>query len=173
MENIEPNSWEKRPWTVNKKDLSKFNRIESLLIIVPFMNTSVVLITNVILPSSPSGKLPDRSGPASCRTGKCCNLKFSCNAMVRKHLFISRLKTELSIQCGTQVYWVLVSGDIWFWIAPNWFQSKYPPTIFHHSLTYCYFSFLLGWFCISTLIVQSHVELFFWGIPLQSWPNGL
>ena len=24
-----------------------------------------------------SGKLPDRSGPASCRTGKCCNLKFS------------------------------------------------------------------------------------------------
>ena len=25
-----------------------------------------------------SGKLPDRSGPASCRTGKCCNLKSSC-----------------------------------------------------------------------------------------------
>ena len=24
-----------------------------------------------------SGKLPDRSGPASCRTRKCCNLKFS------------------------------------------------------------------------------------------------
>ena len=25
-----------------------------------------------------SGKLPDRSDPASCRTGKCCNSKFSC-----------------------------------------------------------------------------------------------
>ena len=28
-----------------------------------------------------SGKLPDRSGPGSCRTGKCCNSKFSCNAL--------------------------------------------------------------------------------------------
>ena len=27
-----------------------------------------------------SGKLPDRSGLGSCRTGKCCNLKFSCTA---------------------------------------------------------------------------------------------
>ena len=27
-----------------------------------------------------SGKLLDRSGPGSCRTGKCCNSKFSCNA---------------------------------------------------------------------------------------------
>ena len=30
--------------------------------------------------SIPCGKLPDRSGPASCRTGKCCNSKFSCIA---------------------------------------------------------------------------------------------
>ena len=28
------------------------------------------------------GKLPDRSGPASCRTGKCCNSKFSGNASI-------------------------------------------------------------------------------------------
>ena len=28
-----------------------------------------------------SGKLPDRSGPATCPTGKCCNLKFSCTAL--------------------------------------------------------------------------------------------
>ena len=28
-----------------------------------------------------SGKLPDQSGPATCRTGKCCYSKFSCIAM--------------------------------------------------------------------------------------------
>ena len=34
-----------------------------------------------------SGKLPDWSGPASCRTGKCCNSKFSCIA-VRKNSLV-------------------------------------------------------------------------------------
>ena len=36
-----------------------------------------------------SGKLPDRSDPASCRTGKCCNSKFSLHGMVWVRLRLS------------------------------------------------------------------------------------
>ena len=36
-----------------------------------------------------SGKLPDRSGPARCRTGKCCNSKFSYSAYTFQGIFSS------------------------------------------------------------------------------------
>ena len=61
-----------------------------------------------------SGRLPDRSGPASCRTGKCCNSKFSRIAIspYRRYIFESVFDLFVVVFCSKSLFLAVQDSSI-------------------------------------------------------------